>query len=198
MFIDTWNRDEMNISGGSKFVAGPLPRHSLAPAGAAYSGLLECPLTDRIQKLLPGGNQGFNSTFSKEVFQCSRKNSSRPNRCAHAVATAGACFRAAQAAVGNVSLAVGQGASDSMAAGCTIAYGGAGEAPAGARAFFNTAATSVCCGAGVEALEGSTQSLVGVGMHLRNDTTTITLVGPAGVWFGVGRRSHIIVVECGG
>ena len=36
MFIDTWNRDAMNISGGSPFVAGPLPRHSEAPRGAPY------------------------------------------------------------------------------------------------------------------------------------------------------------------
>jgi hypothetical protein len=27
MQIDTWNRDEMNISGGSTFVPGPLPKH---------------------------------------------------------------------------------------------------------------------------------------------------------------------------
>ena len=55
MFIDTWNRAEMNISGGSKFVAGPLPKHSLSPANAPYSGLLECPMTDKIEKILPGG-----------------------------------------------------------------------------------------------------------------------------------------------
>lgn len=41
MFIDTWNRDKMNVSGGSKFVPGPLPKHSLAPPDAEYSGLLE-------------------------------------------------------------------------------------------------------------------------------------------------------------
>ena len=34
----------MNISGGSKFVAGPMPKHNEAPEGAAYSGLLECTL----------------------------------------------------------------------------------------------------------------------------------------------------------
>jgi hypothetical protein len=64
----------MNISGGSKFVAGPLPKHSLAPANASYSGLLECPLTDRIQKILPGGNAGFNSSFPPTLFQCTSSN----------------------------------------------------------------------------------------------------------------------------
>jgi len=32
----------MNISGGSEFVAGPMPKHNEAPEGAPYSGLLEC------------------------------------------------------------------------------------------------------------------------------------------------------------
>ena len=65
MQIDTWNRDKMNISGGSKFVPGPHPKHSLAPTdkNALYSGLLECPLTDRVQKIIPGGT-GFNSTYA--------------------------------------------------------------------------------------------------------------------------------------
>jgi hypothetical protein len=65
MQIDTWNRDKMNISGGSKFVPGPHPKHSLAPTdnNALYSGLLECPLTDRVQKMIPGG-MSFNSTYA--------------------------------------------------------------------------------------------------------------------------------------
>ena len=68
MQIDTWNRDEMNLTGGP-FVPGPQPAKtflgswpagsdgptkwpsgSLAPTSgpdAVYSGLLECPLTTR-------------------------------------------------------------------------------------------------------------------------------------------------------
>lgn len=40
----------MNLSHPSSFVAGPLPRASLAPKGAPYSGLLECPLTTRVKR----------------------------------------------------------------------------------------------------------------------------------------------------
>jgi hypothetical protein len=56
MQIDTWNRDEMNFTGGKhpKFVPGPLPRASQAPQGAEYSGLLECPMTTRITKIIDG------------------------------------------------------------------------------------------------------------------------------------------------
>lgn len=67
MQIDTWNRDEMNMTGGA-FVPGPFPKQRNAgdwpsgsdgatkwPAGtlaptngseAVYSGLLECPLSE--------------------------------------------------------------------------------------------------------------------------------------------------------
>ena len=51
MQIDTWNREKMT---GAEFVPGPLPRNSLAPPDADYSGLLECPMTTRIQKVLAG------------------------------------------------------------------------------------------------------------------------------------------------
>jgi len=49
MQIDTWNRD--TPLHGHQFVAGPLPRSAQSPEGAAYSGLLECPCTDRIKKV---------------------------------------------------------------------------------------------------------------------------------------------------
>ena len=46
----------MDISGKAhgpvKFVAGPEPRSSLAPPGAAHSGLLECPATTRLTKVV--------------------------------------------------------------------------------------------------------------------------------------------------
>lgn len=49
MQIDTWNRDNKNMSG---FVPGPEPQSSMAPRGNSpdhvYSGLLECPCTTRI------------------------------------------------------------------------------------------------------------------------------------------------------
>ena len=55
-----------------------------------------------------------------------------------------------------------------------------------ARAFFNTRATEACCGAAVTSLAGHAASLVNLTMHIGDETTTITLSGPAGVWYGVG------------
>ena len=77
MQIDTWNRDEMNAT-GSKFVPGPLPKHALSPRGedALYSGLLECPLTDKVVKTITGG-AGYNDTTAAEIYQCP-VNGSKP------------------------------------------------------------------------------------------------------------------------
>ena len=46
MQIDTWNRNQS----GSTFQPGPLPTVAQSPPNAVYSGLLECPCTDRIVK----------------------------------------------------------------------------------------------------------------------------------------------------
>jgi hypothetical protein len=130
MFIDTWHRDKMNISGGSKFVAGPLPKHSLSPPGAPYSGLLECPLTDKIEKVLPGGYSGYNSTYPRQLFQCQ----SEARSCTHAIGSAKQCFSAAQNAVGKgVKVTTSAGVSSNRVPGCSVTYDGAG----GASAFFN-------------------------------------------------------------
>ena len=131
MFIDTWNRDHMNISGGSPFVAGPLPKHSLSPPDAPYSGLLECPLTDKVEKILPGGYSGYNSTFPRKLFQCKSEATS----CPYSIGSAKDCFAAAQASVPTGITVVGsQGSSASRAPGCSVTYDGTG----GATAFYNT------------------------------------------------------------
>lgn len=46
MQIDTWNR-EMTTT---KFIPGPLPKNSRIPSSAGYSGLIECPCSDRLEK----------------------------------------------------------------------------------------------------------------------------------------------------
>jgi hypothetical protein len=179
MQIDTWNRAKMNIT-GSPFVPGPLPKHSLSPndTSALYSGVLECPITDRIQKIIPGGT-GFNSTFAPALFECS----SNVTRCAHVVGSATDCFAAAQKAVGKVAtVETSQVASDSMPSGCTLSYDGANRA----KAFFNTKQTKQCCGSGVAALAGKVGSLVDLEMTVSKDTVQFTITGPDNVWYAAG------------
>ena len=78
MQIDTWNRDAMNVT-GSKFVPYLQPKHSLAPQGpdAMYSGLLECPLTDKVVKSSPDG-MDYNDSYSTQIFQCPSNSSKKP------------------------------------------------------------------------------------------------------------------------
>ena len=47
MMIDTFNRDAL----GTEFMPGPLPKSSQIPSTAGFSGLLECPCSDRIEKI---------------------------------------------------------------------------------------------------------------------------------------------------
>jgi len=59
MLIDTFNRDEP----GPAYRPGPMPRSSQVPPSAGYSGLLECPCSDRIQKT-------WNMTYSLKATIC--------------------------------------------------------------------------------------------------------------------------------
>ena len=63
-------------------MAGPVPKHSLAPLtgpDAIYSGLLECPLTTRVQKLPDPGSEGFNDTYSANVFTACASSGAAPH-----------------------------------------------------------------------------------------------------------------------
>ena len=103
--IDTFNRDKMNLT-GTPFVPGmlifwyphgtvlllytltllgPYPRNNLAPKSgpdAVYSGLLECPLTTRITKMISGQYKALNTGSCKD-----------PDRAP--ISTAEECFGAA-------------------------------------------------------------------------------------------------------
>jgi hypothetical protein len=105
MQIDTWNRDKMNLT-GSPFVPGPQPRSALAPTSgpdAIYSGLLECPLTTRVETIPDRGSESFGagkkpfgqgsgyfkykancSTIKSVEPACHQWGQFKPNRCAFA------------------------------------------------------------------------------------------------------------------
>lgn len=181
MQIDTWNRDKMDINGGSPFVPGPYPKNSLAPTSgpdAIYSGLLECPLTTRIRKEIDGGAVGFENTTSAKIFAC--EASRKQHACKHPVETAADCFSSAVKMLGNATkVATKTISDDSVPAGCTVSTNGAA-----AQVYFNTKASSVCCSATETA--GSAQSLVKLSVAVSsaagaNATATITISGPSTV-----------------
>jgi hypothetical protein len=165
MQIDTWNREKMI---GAKFFPGPLPRNSLAPADAEYSGLLECPMTTRIQKVLAGA-------YSVQLAGV----------CADAITSLEEC-RAALSQLTSPSspINITKVTSAALPAGCSAALQGSTVV-----GFFNKDAASptVDCGHNSTARRsGSSSTLVDLKVELDTTDATITITGPATVWFGVG------------
>lgn len=177
MQIDTWNREKMagpdtwNTS-SCKFVPGPQPRNSLAPQSgpdAIYSGLLECPLTTRVRKVIQA-NYKVQATGS-----CGNLT----------IDTAAECFEAVVKLISpNVTVQTTTINNETMPAGCAIA-----ESGGIVTVTFNTVnPNSATCGVAPTAVMGSTQSLVTVSAHLdaEADEARISMAGPSDVWFGVG------------
>lgn len=166
MMINTRNPDPTS----SALVGGPLPRNSLAPPNASYSGLLECPCTTRKPKVFDGYE-------------------SRPvGSCPAAVGTAVECVAAAKAAgLLPVASTVNSTRAD-LPPGCSAVLGNAGWA-----VTFNADLQSVeTCGGShptdPQHVAGRSDSMVAVAVYINaaNDTVTVMLRGPAAVWFGVG------------
>lgn len=163
MQIDTWNRDKMT---GAEFFAGPLPRNSLAPAGADYSGLLECPMTTRIQKILDGGYHIKLHGVCDDVI-------TTPEECRAALS---------QMTSAAAPVKVTEVTSTTLPAGCSAATQGSVVV-----GFFNKAAspTADCGQNATDRRSGSSSTLVDLKVDLGTNAT-ITITGPAQVWFGVG------------
>eukprot|EP00117_Sycon_ciliatum_P029408 scpid52803/ scgid23424/ len=167
MQIDTHNRDHNK----SSFVAGPLPKNSAAPANAEYSGLLECPCTDRIQKKIVTNY----ATVQKGVCQTFVLNASE---CFAAAATLKVPSSAAQKVVSDPNLPTG----------CSVVQ--SKENATEVMVVFNTNQQGQQCGGGT-LFSGSGSAISNVSLSLALNATspglaTISMTGPDGVWFGVG------------
>eukprot|EP00005_Dracoamoeba_jomungandri_P011599 CAMPEP_0174265228 /NCGR_PEP_ID=MMETSP0439-20130205/25700_1 /TAXON_ID=0 /ORGANISM="Stereomyxa ramosa, Strain Chinc5" /LENGTH=693 /DNA_ID=CAMNT_0015351583 /DNA_START=91 /DNA_END=2172 /DNA_ORIENTATION=+ len=161
MQIDTHNRDY----NGTGFKAGLLPKSSAAPPDAHYSGLLECPCTTRIHKQ-------WNTTYGAITS----------GTCQTVVTNATECFVAATQ-VGSAPDHNYTVSNSSLPYGCFVIH-----TESSVSAYLNTDASSqTSCGGG-DHRAGNESSLVVLGLDLREDqdVVTITMTGPANVWFGVG------------
>ena len=179
MQIDTWHRDEMNLTGPTKFVPGPVPRSSLAPISgpdAIYSGLLECPLTTRIVKNIQTTYVTKNKDKKKNTSSCTTPISSL-NECSSAASKVlGNGTRVLQVLDGDTNPNVPMGCSarsDTMDAST-------------AHISYRSISSKALCGTGTTEILGTTKSLVNVSVHVSADLVTITLIGPSNVWWGVG------------
>jgi hypothetical protein len=178
MQIDTWNRDKMNLTGPTKFVPGPVPRNSLAPTSgpdAYYSGLLECPLTTRVQK-------NIQTTYTIN-------NGNNNKTCNDIIKTVEECGAAAKRVLGNGTRfsSVTRGDTNHPF-GCS-ATSDENDASLAHVYYRNedSKTSSPTCSSGTT-LRGTTQSLVNVSITMlpKENKVHITLKGPSTVWFGIG------------
>lgn len=174
-FVFTPMQINMLNPDGSGTRGGPLPQESAAPPDASYSGLLECPCTDR-EHIVIGGYA------TKTAGSCTVP-----------MANASACFAAAVQVVGVAAIASNSTvASTTAPSGCSLLLTTAAPGPYLFSVVFNTlAASPTPCGAGGKQslhVSGTQMSLVTMSLDVDGTTgiVTITLTGNATVWFGVG------------
>jgi len=168
MVIDTHNRDY----NGPGFKAGLLPKSSLAPPDATWSGLLECPCTTRITKI-------WNYTYTTNFEEI----------CKTAISNSSTCFKA-------VSTLITENFQESivfdpaMPTGCVL-----DNQNDQYTAFWNTHVNQVTCPK-ADVYTGSAKSVVT--LSVAYDTTVpggrviMTISGPSNVWFGVGFNARIM------
>jgi hypothetical protein len=175
MQIDTWNR-EYN---GSDFRAGPLPRESRAPPGASYSGLMECPCTDRIEKKVE------QSYATKSSGTCT---TSDPWNYLLPVTNATECFTAAsevQEGKVNANKTVSSGILPQY---CTLVMYRNGTTIA----YYNAKASKTECGGGQVFIGSYTAEAADTATNLTLDTrkqgglVTLAISGPSDRWFALG------------
>ncbi|CAJ1925741.1 unnamed protein product [Cylindrotheca closterium] len=195
MQIDTWNRNATN----STYLPGPMPSGSRIPPEAGYSGLLECPCTDRIE-FKWGMTYGFDGGGGA--------NDNNDYYCSGPVPNATNCHEAVQYVVKGKEYRSSQVSTDSMPKGCSATLREDGSVDI----VWNELPTSnnVLDYQRLALVEESSNRLAGVALGLVNLTLSIdldakeendqavvhmTLTGPADKWFGVGFGSFYMCVH---
>lgn len=172
MMINT-NKDLTPAKGTPGVTAGaPVPRSSLAPPGANYSGILECPCTSRTVKQMSAYNTMQAPCPANELVTSVQE-------CTEAAAASGLAGVVATN-VSDVTLPPGCSAQFDAT---TMKW----------TATFNTAVkpTGICtAGSNNGRAMGTLKSAIGLHLALDVDATTetvtMTMSGPADVWFGFG------------
>eukprot|EP00729_Bicosta_minor_P020806 gene20806-29954_t len=202
MQIDTWNR-EYDMHKG--FVPGPEPVETLAPVGDRakhiYSGLLECPCTDRIEKQYSFG--GFTTKTAGTPAPQAAATAADPNGCFHAAKQ----LQLSQ----SIKITTASGINASMPRGCSITLvpGHAAKSneatESAATVFYNMAPASTqtpSCGGGAgstpptlygAALKNDIGGTVGMNIRAEPDAITVAIAGEADAWFGLGLNTSNMV-----
>ncbi len=224
MQIDTWNCDNfltspdpsklpynMSTYPKEEFVPGPQPANTVAPRSgnpdAIYSGLLECPCTDRITKILDVAPTTKVAISSKS--ECTKDTT---------IADAETCANSAKIALSQltavgvvVSGPISVVSSGMLPAGCSVTLNGKT-----AKLYFNTKNTNKKTDSDATIRDGislrghqtsSAATPVSVDLQIKNISDSdpaldIRITGPNGVWNGIGlnatgmaSRPYAIIVD---
>lgn len=113
--------------------------------------------------------------------------------CPERILTFQECYHAAASllAGGNRTFVNATGTDPARPAGCLVSVPNP-AAPLALSVFFNADNSSQPCAAGATRMAGASNDLIALSVTLdaANSTATITLTGPAGVWFGAGFGAH--------
>lgn len=177
MQIDTWNRDEP----GPKFQPGPLPQSSQIPATAGFSGLLECPCSDRIQR-------EWNMTYSLHTGR---------SGCDEPVKTEEECWASAQQ-VTQASVFRHHAPASDKPKGCSLVQ----HSDGGTDVYWNPSTTAASLLESnlhkdkVAFASGQVNITIAIQADSNaDDAVVIMMVGPPDVWFGVGFGTSTMCVH---
>merc|ERR1712142_280236 len=167
MQIDTKNRHY----NGTDFKADLLPKASLAPPNASYSGLLECPCTDRIVKKI-------------EMTYTTQSSGS----CPVSITNATECFEAADKVADSKVDTNVIVTTTKLPGSCSVIHHSNGTVIA----YYNTQDSGVQCGGGqqftgsITTEDALTTTTLLLDNRVQGGKVTITMTGPNGKWFSVG------------
>jgi hypothetical protein len=182
MQIDTWNRDEPS----SKYAPGPLPKSSRIPPSAGYSGLIECPCTDRLEIM-------YNMTYALVNGE---------HVCTGEIQNATECFFAVAQVVPGKTQSSRTISETSKPHGCSAKQYSDGTVEAIWNAASNArAAPRTVNDDHATQLIAFSHAQVNVTVELDSEQATIQIVGPPHKWFGVAFGSstmcvHLVSDEC--
>ena len=190
MFIDITNRPEFGepLDPSVPERHGPVPKNSNVPPSEMYSGMMECPCTDRYLK-----------TFSTCATLQSGVCMDPRTKASTSMQTAQECFDGA-ASLGMTPAKANKTVTDTtLPPGCS-----ATAVTGGYEISFNSAKSQVTCGAAtntthpraVAQVEDPDVIAFDVDVDMAKDNVTITATGPVGKWFGVGLGAQTMDGVC--
>ena len=183
MQIDTRNRDPKYIN-NSVYHEGILPKTVVSPHNASYSGLLECPCTDRINKTVY-------HNYSSIIY----------GECSNFVLNTSECFKQVKLRnnkiLNNVS-SVLEVNSNMYPQGCSYYVNSLGYVNNIFLNNYDLGEVKSNCGDGTHLYNGlvyhsfDSDNLINLNVSLdtHKDLVNITITGPVGRWFGVGFGSY--------